>query len=445
MKSQTLYPYSRQNCLPPFTIYTPEMLKEMIAGRKVVIYGAARVGRSLLTMLRERGLDAVAFLDRNPLLQGNIDGLPVYDPEQWLTQNISTLRKEYYVLVSNTGRDSLKEIRKLLNRFRFVTEKADYITAMELYQAFPTVDISGNCNLHCISCPRGNALKPMERGGMMSAELFAKVLEKLKRELPFMYEMELFIWGEPLLNRELPDIVRICKDNKVSTSISTNLNADKHLEALFQSGIEEIHIGCGGSGERYEYTEAGGKWDRFTGNLKKLSALRAQYSPDTRVVLYMHVSKNNIGDYHILKNLANSAGVTFEPIPHFVFHAVVLDYLTGELLPETALEAIDMLSLPLGEQLKVAHSEEEHTKNCYVRRFFPNIAWDGSVYTCVDYTKGKIADSFLDVPMAELVERRNNCELCKECIAHSLHRYPAVTQAKANLARIISECERKGV
>jgi MoaA/NifB/PqqE/SkfB family radical SAM enzyme len=444
MQNKELYPYSGQNCLPPFTVYTSEMLSKLIAGRKVAIYGAARVGRSFLMMLRGHSLDAVAYLDRNPSLWGTIDGLPVYKPEKWLSDHSPALNTEYFILVSNTGRDSLKEIRKLLKRFGIVAERQDYITAMELYQVFPTVDISGSCNLHCISCPRGNTLKPMKSGGMMSAKLFSKILAKLKCELPFLYEMELYIWGEPLLNRELPDIVSICKANNVSTAISTNLNSERHLEAVLKSGIEEIRVGCGGFGaEHYEHTEAGGSWEKFRVNLEQLARLRNKFSPDTRVVLHMHVSRNNISDYSLLKKLASDIGITFEPIPHFVFHDVVLDFLTGESVPATAIESINMLCMPLEEQLRVAHSDAEHKKACYVRRFFPNISWDGSVYTCVEYTAGKIADSFLDVPMGELLERRNKSELCKVCIGHSLHRYPLVTQTNERLAGIIADCEKE--
>jgi MoaA/NifB/PqqE/SkfB family radical SAM enzyme len=98
----------------------------------------------------------------------------------------------------------------------------------------------------------------------MNAEIYKQVLKKLLMEIPFLSSIELFIWGEPLLNPQLPKILKINNEFGVDSSLSTNLNYVKHLEDAVEAGFSNMLIACSGYGKNnYEITHAGGDWDVF--------------------------------------------------------------------------------------------------------------------------------------------------------------------------------------
>ena len=76
---------------------------------------------------------------------------------------------------------------------------------MELCDYLPTIEVAGVCNLKCMSCSMGVAGE--KQGKIMSTDTYRKVLEKMTKEIPFMNSVYLYLWGEPLLNKELNKII----------------------------------------------------------------------------------------------------------------------------------------------------------------------------------------------------------------------------------------------
>jgi MoaA/NifB/PqqE/SkfB family radical SAM enzyme len=408
-----------------YTPYDQAAVRKLLGERKAVIYGAGRMGRAVSQLLKSMGVATECYIDKSNAYNATIDGIPVFNSEWWLQRNYSAASKStYFVFFTTSTVIGIRQQKAMLEEFaQEGIAKRDYITVWDLFQIFPAVDISGRCNLKCISCVRGNTMRPMEDGGMMSAELFGKIMAKLKQEIPFFFEIELYLWGEPMLNPELPQIIDVCTSNDIKASISTNLNIGRQMASVVKSKIEEIRVGISGYGpERYEVTHAGAKWDVFYGNLIELSKLREKYSPETNLILTFHVNKLNVGDFEKIRKLASELGYMFDPINHYVMQNNVFELLQGEQLPQCTMDSLELLTMPLEEQLEKL--KEQSSQVCLSRRGFPSIAWDGSVYTCSSYAKYKIADDYLSVPLQELIERRNNCQLCKDCIKHCLHRYP---------------------
>ena len=68
----------------------------------------------------------------------------------------------------------------------------------------------------------------------------------------------MYIWGEPLLNPELPEIIKINKNLGIASGISSNLNAGKHLEDVIKASPAQIRVSVSGYGEKYyEITHKG--------------------------------------------------------------------------------------------------------------------------------------------------------------------------------------------
>jgi MoaA/NifB/PqqE/SkfB family radical SAM enzyme len=58
------------------------------------------------------------------------------------------------------------------------------------------------CNLNCVLCPTGQNDGGREKG-LLSLELFKKIMDECG---PYLWEVDLYNWGEPFLNRKLFDM-----------------------------------------------------------------------------------------------------------------------------------------------------------------------------------------------------------------------------------------------
>ena len=160
----------------------------------------------------------------------------------------------------------------------------------------------------CISCPRGNEDR-QPASGFMPAATYRKVLDKLVREIPMLGSVQLYTWGEPLLNPELPEIVAVTREAKVLSAISSNLNYAKRLDAVVAARPDWFKVSCSGWAESYERTHTGGRWTVFFSNLRRLVRLRDTLHPDMQIVLNYHLYRHNTGeDYRRIESLCNELG-----------------------------------------------------------------------------------------------------------------------------------------
>ena len=172
-----------------------------------------------------------------------------------------------------------------------------------------TIDIGNICNLKCPLCPTGRGDKSASRGFMKIGE-FRRVLNEIGS---YLTNLELYNWGEPILNKDLIDMIRYAKNMNIPVCISTNLNIlDKKVaEALISTQIDKIFISCdGASPETYSKYRVGGDFHRVLSNIYQLleakKKLRNRY---TRIVLLFHVFKHNEHEVEKIKELADDCGI----------------------------------------------------------------------------------------------------------------------------------------
>jgi len=168
------------------------------------------------------------------------------------------------------------------------------------------------CNLRCPLCPTG-AGEITAKKGLMSFEFFKKIFDQLKVSL---VTVNLYNWGEPLLNRDLFKIIKYIKEFKKSISVvtSTNLNIDNKdvLVELLKSGIDEIIVSCdGASKETYEKYRVGGDFNLVMQNLRFLSDEKRKLSSNADIVWNFLVFKHNEHEIAAARSMANELGVSF--------------------------------------------------------------------------------------------------------------------------------------
>ena len=199
--------------------------------------------------------------------------------------------------------------RKLFNLFIKQIQVSLGHSRLLYYPNRLTVDIGNICNLRCPLCPTGRGDKGAAKGFMRFQE-FKSIIDEMGR---YLTHLELHNWGEPLLNKELVDMVRYAKGKGIPTVISTNLNIlDKETaEALISAGIDKILISCDGtSQETYSRYRVGGDFNKVMSHLQLLLDAKKKLKNDyTSLRLLFHVFKHNEHEIEKVKDLAKNLNV----------------------------------------------------------------------------------------------------------------------------------------
>ncbi|MCB2154175.1 radical SAM protein [bacterium] len=157
------------------------------------------------------------------------------------------------------------------------------------------IDVANICNLRCPFCVAGTESLTHPRG-MMSMEHFERLLEELG---PTLLYLELYRYGEPMLNKHLPEMIELASQKyKIATRISSNLSMplkDDTIQRLVRSGLDELFIAADGTTQEvYEQYRRRGKLDVVLENVKALVAARRAAGRKTpRLVWQMLVFAHN--------------------------------------------------------------------------------------------------------------------------------------------------------
>ena len=390
----------------------------LFAGRKIYIWGAGQKGRGFLLALRRNNFEVEAFLDSSSKLIGTpYQGVPVIRPEVVIDEPDAA--DNVFVLTATVDSKN-KEIFRQLGDRGFVQNKS--FTNLQLLSPFyPTVEVTGLCNLHCASCPRSDD-ELLATGKYMSFMDYKKVVLKMVNEIPFLYLIDLYMWGEPMLNKQLPEMIELNNTIGLATGLSTNLNNIRNLERVLDACPAQLRVSLSGMSETtYEVTHTGGKWERVKRNLKILGESVEKRQHKTIIELYFHVYKHNLHEIKEVVDLCKRYKFRFHPALAIVLQDYALKYArTGE-VPEHVRPAVDRLLIDMDKLLK--DCMENSDKGCVLTRVIPAINWDLKVLSCCSYASGEIAPSFLNIKLNDLVKRRTVSETCGTCQKYSLHRW----------------------
>ncbi|MDR2198932.1 MAG: hypothetical protein LBR53_05670 [Deltaproteobacteria bacterium] len=384
--------------------------------RDIYLWGARQLGFSMLNSFSKEGLNVKGFLDSSPNLQGKIVlGRPVLNPDDILSKppedNFIVITSGFYA----------PEISDCCRKHGFSHEQ-DFVAAQELQTFDYQIDISGSCNLKCISCPRGN-LTRHAKPGFMTADVFSKVLDKIVHEDPMAGAVALYNWGEPLLNPQLPEIVGICNKKGVNAAISSNLSLKKDFTDTIKAKPTWFRVSTSGYGASYEITHTGGKWDLFLNNMYKLRDLREQFHPQMNTEVFYHIYKDRDEDYKQMAELCDSLNFTLR-----VRHAAIapLDNIEAIIKGAPVTEAVkktqSLQTLSVPEAMEIARENKELP--CpYTRCLW--ITWDLKIMHCMEWYNPDMVlteTNFLDTPIEDILNARSNSSFCKYCQSEGIHR-----------------------
>jgi len=392
-------------------------IMERFANRPVYLWGARQDGLSMCKVLERLGYPPAGFIDNSVSMQGKmVLEYAVHAPAGILAANSP---KPYIIITSPFFADEISEQCLAAG----LTTLEDFLIHSEVQQFDYQIDISGLCNLKCISCPQGNfGIKP--KAGFMDEVTFEKVLTKIIAEDPFVGAVSLYNWGEPLLNPHLPEILRIANSKGIHTAVSSNLNIEKDFADVIKARPTWFRVSVSGFGESYEVTHTGGSWALFHRNIHLLKELMDEYHPDMQVEVFYHIYRHNNGeDLSKMKELCDQLGFTFR-FRHAALAPLenIEAVIEGRPLSPEAEKTRQLQIFPVEEVMEIARSQKD--RPCFYKRCLW-ITWDLRVANCMEWFSPDLSlvpGDFLSTPLKEIIAARKDNEFCDRCQEKAIHR-----------------------
>jgi MoaA/NifB/PqqE/SkfB family radical SAM enzyme len=150
------------------------------------------------------------------------------------------------------------------------------------------------CNLRCPACPTGLQLG-LRPSATIKWDLFKSAIDEIG---DYVFSLYMYNWGEPLLHRQTPEMVKYAKSKDMSIIMSTNLSlklSDDYIDRLVQSGLDRLIVSLDGTtSDVYDKYRLRGEFQLVRDNMLRIQAAKKRYGVQTpRVVWQFLVFKHN--------------------------------------------------------------------------------------------------------------------------------------------------------
>ena len=226
------------------------------------------------------------------------------------------------------------------------------------------LEVTNRCNLLCETCPR--TFEELEPPADMSWELFTKIVD----QVPNIARVVMHGVGEPMLVKNLPDMIRYLKARGTYVLFNTNgtLMQPKRFQELIDTGLDELRVSLDAA-NRESYAKIRGKdfFNRIVRDVGKFIAYQKQVGATTpRVSLWLTGLKETVDQLPEFVRLAAQMGVTEVHLQRLVFDEMGYGRaMAGNSLFEgtqeterRAIEAAQEIAHPLGVTLDASGATE---------------------------------------------------------------------------------------
>jgi MoaA/NifB/PqqE/SkfB family radical SAM enzyme len=295
----------------------------------------------------------------------------------------------------------LKSVGAYTNWIRSVIELKTGASRIKARPLKLTIDSTNVCQLRCPLCPTGLQVHDRDNG---HASL--QMLEKLLDEVgDYVFFIDFFNWGEPLLNTHLEDFIRLANVRNVLCTISTNLSlplTEERIERLVTSGLREMIVSLdGASSDTYQTYRRRGNFDLVCDNMRRIVDAKRRLGVTSPLLTWQFlIFSFNEHEQENAKALADEIGVD-----RILFRPAFLD-VDRYPLPQAEREAMAAWK-PKDKLYQIetfTQAAAKHHSRCGWHYTSAAINWDGSVAPCCtlfekQHDFGSIGDgkSYMDV------------------------------------------------
>jgi radical SAM protein with 4Fe4S-binding SPASM domain len=290
------------------------------------------------------------------------------------------------------------------------------------------IEPTNMCNLRCPLCPVAqNSLRREPRH--MRFDEFARIVDDIEKHVMLLVMWD---WGEPLMNPELPKMMRYAAARDIRTVTSTNahfLTDAKYVEELLTSGLSTLIVAIDSAdAANYEKYRKRGSLDKAMAGLRLLIEAKKRLKSATTINFRMVVMKHNVGEIDGLERLAKSIGAD-------IFTVKTMNPACGEVGLDEELVPED----PRYQRLEYGPGKWERRRvnvDCQRVWVMSNIFADGSVVPCCyDFDATMKIGSVLEEPFSKIwrsdayaamrqriMNDRDNLLHCTQCMVNFKHR-----------------------
>jgi radical SAM protein with 4Fe4S-binding SPASM domain len=200
----------------------------------------------------------------------------------------------------------LKIFNFFLNKIEMKTRRI-YLRSMPVYVM---IGVSDFCGLNCPGCPTGANMGEAIERKMMNFAQFKLIFDQVKK---YIFNLNLFILGEPFLNQEIFSMIEYASFNRCATTIHSNFNTfdEKMAEEAIKSGLTHIYLSIdGATQEVYEQYRKGGDLAKVFRNIeimvKKKKEMKSLFPLLTWKFLYF---PHNFQEIELARQTAKKLGV----------------------------------------------------------------------------------------------------------------------------------------
>lgn len=284
------------------------------------------------------------------------------------------------------------------------------------------IDVS-HCNLKCQMCPRGgvNDLQNPDRG-LMSFDLFKRIVDKFVKEKVRIDDIAVGNWGEPLLNPDLPKMISYAKSHptamkyKARVFVNTTLNRLVNPLELLKSGVDTIAITISGmSQEIYSKNHKGGNIEKVLKNIVELVEIRKSENLEkVKLRMIFHHYIYNSEDEKLAEEFCKKYGIRFSVSnPSIITVEDAVNFSRDkERLGNFYSQFIDLDR----EMALMKTMDYKDINNCRLRKDRVTVHFDGQLYRCCEvYEKKYFMGSIFDFNIKDIPDIDSDiCRICAD-------------------------------
>lgn len=178
------------------------------------------------------------------------------------------------------------------------------------------LDPSNTCQLECPGCVHSPTVARRANStgftfdwpkGLMAESCYDKII---KNFAPYAFASTFYNYGEPLINRKTPAMIRRARDLLHYTWLSSNLSLSFDVDALVSCGLDSLIISVDGTSQQtLGHYRRRAKWDLCLANMHKL--VEAKRRLDSRIQLEWQflTFEHNVHEVPLAMRMAKDIGL----------------------------------------------------------------------------------------------------------------------------------------
>ncbi|MFC2062015.1 radical SAM/SPASM domain-containing protein [Elusimicrobiota bacterium] len=279
------------------------------------------------------------------------------------------------------------------------------------YPSCLVIDITDFCNLNCPFCPNKRiSHREKKENTLMASKDFKKIIDMLGA---YLTEIVFGDKWEPVLNRDIYDMLLYSKKHKIRTVLSTNFSGltEGDIRNMITSGLDYINVSIdGATQESYSKYRIGGDLNTVLDNLRLLIKLKKELKLKNPVIEWQYlVFKHNQAEIAKAREIAidmNVDRISFVPANIYDFEKNYKEWLPT--IEEYAKYKI------IDEQEDVKWVYMDKKDNCYAPWHTLAINADGDIFPCCGEERtGYEWGNIFNMDFNEIWNSKNYIELRK--------------------------------